>query len=308
MVVILDLDVLLALFAGGVAAAGLVLLVMAVRGMPARPGRRTPRSREELIKAVTTRTGIAIIAGLGALVVTRWVVVAAGIALLVLGWESVAGGAAEERRSMARLEGLASWAESLRDTIAGAVGLEQAIPSSVRAAAPALQPPLRALVDRMHTRVPLPEALRRFADDLDDSSADLIVAALILNARLRGPGLREMLGALATSARTELEMRRRVAAYRASTRRSVQIVVIFSVGFALALTVLNPGYVAPYGTFLGQVVLAAVVGLYALGFFWLRRLAKFQLPQRLLGAAEPVAAEAERPLRGRAAMDAGVGR
>jgi Flp pilus assembly protein TadB len=117
-----------------------------------------------------------------------------------------------------------------------------------------------------------------------------------------------MLGALATSARTELEMRRRVAAYRASTRRSVQIVVTFSVGFALALTVLNPGYVEPYGTFLGQVVLAAVVGLYALGFFWLRRLAKFQVPERLLAAAEPAAAEAERPLRGRAAMDAGVGR
>ena len=130
------------------------------------------------------------------------------------------------------------------------------------------------------------------------------------------PGLRdpvtgrtvsEMLGALATSARTELEMRRRVAAYRASTRRSVQIVVTFSVGFALALTVLNPGYVAPYGTYMRQVVLAAVVGLYALGFFWLRRLAKFQLPQRLLGA-EPAVDETERPLRGRAAMDAGVGR
>ncbi|GAA2718082.1 type II secretion system F family protein [Actinocorallia aurantiaca] len=304
----LDLDVVLALFGGGIAMAGLVLLAMAVRGMPAKPGRRTPRSREELVRAITTRTGIAVIVGVVSLIVTQWVVVAVGMALLVLGWESVAGGAAEERRSMARLEGLASWAESLRDTIAGAVGLEQAIPASVRAAAPALQPPLRALVDRMHTRVPLPEALRRFADDLNDSSADLIVAALILNARLRGPGLREMLGALATSARTELEMRRRVAAYRASTRRSVQIVVTFSVGFALVLTVLNPGYVAPYRSFMGQIVLAAVVGLYALGFFWLRRLARFQLPQRLLGESEPAAAETERPLRGRAAMDAGVGR
>ncbi len=309
MVVILDLDVMLALFTGGIAAAGLVLLAAAVRGLPVRHGRRGPRSRQDLIRAITTKTGIAIIVGVVVLILTRWVVVAGGMALLVLGWESVAGGAAEERRAMARLEGLASWAESLRDTIAGAVGLEQAIPASVRAAAPALQPPLRALVDRMHTRVPLPEALRRFADDIDDSSADLIIAALILNARLRGPGLREMLGALATSARTELEMRRRVAAYRASTRRSVQIVVTFSVGFAVALTLLNPGYVAPYNSLMGQMVLAAVVGLYALGFFWLRRLAKFQLPERLLGAAETASSEpAQQPLRGRAAMDAGVGR
>lgn len=303
----LGMDVIYALFTGGLACAGLCLLFVAVRGTPVKPGKAPRRSREDLLRALGTRTGIAVIAGLGTLVITRWIVVAIGIGLLVLGWDAVAGGAAEERRSMSRLEGLASWAESLRDTIAGAVGLEQAIPSSVRAAAPALQPALRALVDRMHTRVPLPEALRRFADDLDDPSADLIIAALILNARLRGPGLREMLGALANSARTELEMRRRVNAYRAMTRRSVQIVVIFSVGFALALTVFNPSYVAPYSSFFGQVVLTFVVGLYAIGFFWLRRLAKFQAPDRLLGGEE-AAVDAGRPLRGRAAMDAGVGR
>ncbi|ROO90101.1 type II secretion system (T2SS) protein F [Actinocorallia herbida] len=306
---ILGIDVLYALFAGGLACAGLCALVMAVRGTPVKPGQTArKRSREDLLRALGTRTGIAVIAGFAALVLTQWVVVAVGIGLLVLGWDAVAGGAAEERRSMARLEGLANWAESLRDTIAGAVGLEQAIPSSVRAAAPALQPALRALVDRMHTRVPLPEALRRFAEDLDDASADLIIAALMLNARLRGPGLREMLGALAASARTELEMRRRVNAYRAMTRRSVQIVVGFSVGFALLVSVFNPSYVEPYNSFVGQIVLASVVGLYALGFFWLRRLAKFQAPERLLGATDAEPAETGRPLRGRAAMDAGVGR
>ncbi|MCD0453072.1 type II secretion system protein [Actinocorallia sp. API 0066] len=302
-----QLDVVYALFTGGIACAGLCLFVMAIRGFPAKPGRKR-KSRQDLMRALGTRTGIAVIAGLVTLVVTQWIVVAVGIGLLVLGWDAVAGGAAEERKAMARLEALASWAESLRDTIAGAVGLEQAIPSSVRAAAPVLQPPLRALVDRMHTRVPLPEALRRFADDLDDPSADLIIGALLLNARLRGPGLREMLGALAGSARSELEMRRRVNAYRAMTRRSVQIVVVFSVGFALALSVFNPSYVEPYDSALGQLVLAFIVGLYGMGFLWLRRLAKFQEPQRLLGGEDDATADTGKPLRGRAAMDAGVGR
>ena len=72
---------------------------------------------------------------------------------------------------MNRLEGLAIWTESLRDTIAGAVGLEQAIPSSLRVAAPTIRGPLENLVDRLHTRVPMPEALRRFADELNDPSA-----------------------------------------------------------------------------------------------------------------------------------------
>ncbi|GAB3682168.1 type II secretion system F family protein [Actinocorallia lasiicapitis] len=303
-------DVLFALFGGGIAASGLVLLVTAVRGFPVKPGRPTRKqARQDLIRRLTTRTGVAAIVGVLVLILTRWPVAAGGMALLVLGWDSVTGGASEERKAMARLEGLASWAESLRDTIAGAVGLEQAIPSSVRAASPALQPPLRALVDRLHTRVPMPDALRRFADELNDPSADLIISALILNARLRGPGLREMLGALSTSARQELDMRRRVAAYRAQTRRSVQIVVGFSVSVALGLAVFNRGYVEPYNSALGQLVLGFIVALYAGGFFWLRKLAKFQLPERLLGKVEdaPGAVEAPSPLRGRAAMDAGVG-
>src|SRR5262245_8354284 len=272
--------------AGAVSGGGLLLFVVAIRGVRPRTGRPSGRSREELIRTLTTRTALAIIAGVVVLVVTRWPVAGIGAALLVLGWNSIGGGAAEERRSMARLEALAAWTESLRDTIAGAVGLEQAIPSSLRAVAPVLQPHVQSLVDRLHTRVPLADALRRFGDDLDDASADLVVAALILNARLRGPGLRDMLGALSTSARAELDMRRRVEANRRTTRRSVQIVVGVSVGVALLLAVGNRSYVEPYKTFTGQLVMAVVVGLFAIGFLWLRRLARYETPERFLASAD----------------------
>ena len=70
------------------------------------------------------------------------------------------------------------------------------------------------MVDRLRIREPLPDALLAFADDLDDPSADVIFAALILNARLRGPGLRDVLTALAQSAREELDMRRRIESSR----------------------------------------------------------------------------------------------
>jgi Flp pilus assembly protein TadB len=218
------------------------------------------------------------------LAATRWVVAGIGIALLALGWRSL-GGAVAERRAMNRLEGLAVWTESLRDTIAGAVGLEQAIPASLRVAAPTIRGPLENLVDRMHTRVPLPEALRRFADDLNDPSADLIIAALIINARLRGPGLRDLLGALADSVREELDMRRKVGAERRATRRSVQIVVGIAVGLAVGMAIFNHEYVKVYDSPLGQVVLIVVGGLYAIGFFWLRRLANFEAPERLLAGS-----------------------
>jgi Flp pilus assembly protein TadB len=278
---------LLALILGAVAGGGLFLLVIALRGLPPKPKSQGPsRLERELRELIGIRGAIALGAGVIVLIATGWVVAGIGAFFLALGWRGI-GGAAGERRAMARLEGLAMWTESLRDTIAGAVGLEQAIPSSLRAAAPSIQGPLGRMVDRLHTRVALPEALHKFADDLDDSSADMIIAALIINARLRGPGLRELLSALASSVREELDMRRKVNAERRSTRRSVQIVVAVSVGLALIMAIFNRGYVRPYNSPAGQVVLVVVVALYAVAFIWLRRLAKFDAPERLLSLPPP---------------------
>ena len=273
---------LLGILAGAVLGGGVFLLVVAVRGVTARPASARASKLERALRDVAgVRGTVALVLGALTLLATRWVVAGIGVALLALGWRSL-GGAAGERRAIARLEGLASWTESLRDTIAGAVGLEQAIPSSQRAAAPSLQEPLARLVDRLHTRMPMPDALRRFADDLDDPGADLIIAALIINSRLRGPGLRDLLGGLSTSVREELDMRRKINADRRSTRRSVQIVVIVAVAVALLLGVFNHSYVSVYDQPLGQIVLVVVAGFYAAGFFWLRKLARFDAPERLL--------------------------
>ena len=272
---------LAAVLAGAFCGAGLFLLVVAVRGLPARPGRGAPLARQRLHELFGLRGAAALAAGAVTLVATRWLVAAVGVALLVFAWRGLSG-AAGERRALARLDALATWTESLRDTIAGAVGLEQAIPASLRVAAPVIKEPLAQLVERLHIRVPMPEALMRFADDLDDPGADLIIAALVLNARLRGPGLRDLLGSLSGSVREELDMRRKVTAERRSIRRSVQIVVGVSVGMALALTVLDHRFLTPYDGVYGQAVLAVVVGTYAVGILWLRRLARFETPQRLL--------------------------
>ncbi|MFJ3983664.1 type II secretion system F family protein [Streptomyces fungicidicus] len=277
--------VLYALASGVAVGGGLALLAVAVRGLPPKPAHEKQKASEranELIRFAGRRGSLAALVGLAVLLLTRWVVAGAAAAVLVFFWDRLFGGASEERAAMKRVEALASWTESLRDTIAGAVGLEQAIPASARAAAPVLRPHLDALVDRLRSRTPLPEALQQLADEIDDASADIIVAALILNARLRGPGLRQVLGALAKSAREEVDMRQRVMAQRASTRRSVQIVVAVSIAFVLGLSVFNRDFVEPYGTAVGQLVLACVCGLFALGFWWLRKLSTIETPERFL--------------------------
>ncbi len=270
---------------GALVGLGIFLLVLFFVGT--EPGTResTP-DRFSLssvdLRRTTVQVALALVAFLLVLAVTRWVVLAVAMALLVGFWKRIFGGVAEERRAIERLEGLAGWTEALRDTIAGAVGLEQAIPATAVNAAPVIRPALNLLVDRLRVREPLPNALMKFADDLDDPSADLIIAALILNARLRGPGLREVLSALSESAREELDLRRRVEGARRSTRRSVQIVVGVTLFVSGGLVLLNQTYLHPYGTTLGQIILLIVVLLYAAGVFWLRRLAGVDVPERFL--------------------------
>ncbi len=302
---ILSVPGLLAITAGALTGVGVFVLVVALRGLPPQPpGGAAGQWQRRLSELTGAHGAIALAAGTIVLISTGWLVAAAGVVALVLGWRGL-GGAAQERKASARLEGLATWTESLRDTIAGAVGLEQAIPASLRIASPTLAEPLARLIDRLHTRVPMPDALRRFADDLDDPSSDLIIAALIINAKLRGPGLRDLLGALSASVREELDMRRKVTAQRRSTRRSVQIVVGVSVSLALVLAVTNRGYVRYYNGIIGELVLAVVVALYAASFLWLRRLAKYDAPERLLAtwSSGQVAASQK---NGRSAVPGGV--
>ncbi|GAA2031294.1 type II secretion system protein [Pseudokineococcus marinus] len=280
-------SLLLALLGGALAGGGLLLLVRALTPVerPAPGTSSLAATRRRLVALAGRRVPVAVVAGLVVLAVTRWPVAAVAAAGLGLLSGSLFGGAREERRQMERLEGLAAWTESLRDTIAGAVGLEQAIPATAYAASASIAAPLRTLADRLAIRTPLPQALLRFGDELDDATADLVVAALVLNARLRGPGLRVVLSSLAGSVREEIDARRRVEADRRSTRRSVLIIMLVTIAFTGGLAVFNRDYVEPYSSALGQLVLAVVVALFVAGFWWMRRLSSHVVPARLLTGA-----------------------
>lgn len=282
----MTIDQLLIVVLGAVIGGGIALLIYSRQVVVVDPNQPVePSSLLPKLMTLGARLPLALGAALVILLLTRWVVLGAATGLLVFFAPTLFGGSRSERVGIARLEGLAAWTESLRDTIAGAVGLEQAIPATATAAAPSIREQLLNLSDRLRVRTPLSTALQQFADDLDDSSADLIVAALMLNSQLRGPGLRDVLTSLAGSARDELEMRRRVNAGRASTRRSVQIVMGITVLFVLGLTLFNRSYVEPYSGTVGQVVLFLILSCFAAGFAWMRRLSAFEVPERFLFSA-----------------------
>jgi tight adherence protein B len=271
-------NVLYGALVGLMFASGVLLVVAGLRGHRIRRQSRRGRFSVADRRRVFTAVGVAVGVGF----ITRWPVVAVGAGVAIWVWPKMFGGSRVGAHELERLEALAIWTESLRDTIAGAISLEQAIPASLDAAPPLLREPLGHLVGMLRTRVPLPEALTRFADDLDDAAADLVVAALILNARLRGPGLEATLSELATHAREELEHRQLVEAGRKSLHRSARVIVGVTVAFAAALAVFSRQYVEPYSTPAGQVVLAGVIAIFGVALMRLRKLAEYKTPARFL--------------------------
>ena len=247
-------------------------------------GWRMPSPNRGARPVAWPRVWLATATAVAVLLLTRWIAVSVALGLLAGYWSTLFGGTRSARAAMVRLEALAAWTESLRDLVATGAALPEALTASVPASGPALAVPLAGLSDRLRSREPLESALHAFAADLDDVSADLVVAALVLNSRAQGRQLHAVLSALAQSARQELAMRRAVEAERRSTRRGVRIVLIVTVTMALGLDLLNPGYVAPYRSATGQLMLTVVVAVFGCGFVWLQRLSRIPVAARFLDA------------------------
>lgn len=269
---------------GAAFAGGVILAVAAWRGwfpppIPARLRSRATSARGRMWKAFAAVLVVA--------VVTRWPVAAVSAGALVWLWPQLVGSARDGRAQLARLEAVATWSESLRETMAAAIGLEQAIIASVDAAPSAIAPQLERLAGRLRSHVPVPQALASFAEEFDDASVDLIVAALIMNSRLRGSGLVGTLSALAVTAREELDMRTRVEESRKNLRRDARTIIVVTLAFAGGLMLLSREYLAPYGTVTGQLMLGLVVAMFIAGFWWIRSASRVEMvPRFLVGPSE----------------------
>lgn len=268
--------------AGCMAGAGLCGLWWVRQGTPGFPHRAlrlvdrrsgavgtSGRTPERLAVALLPVAIPALVAGL----VTRWPV-AAILAGAAGGFVPRLFGATASIAAASRTEAIATWSEMLRDSLASASGLGQAIAVSAPISPSAIRAEVSVLAARVDAGVPLGVALRQFSDQVNDPGADLVVAALILATEQRAQKLGDLLGALAASAREEVSVRLRVEAGRSQVRTSVRVVAGFSLGFAAFLLVVARGYLAPYGTAGGQAVLALVGTVYACGLALLLAMAK----------------------------------
>lgn len=193
---------------------------------------------------------------------------------------------AEDQRIL--VEAIASWTESLRDTISAASGLEQAIIATENHCPRAIAEPVQRMVASLRYGT-FEDALRRFADDVAHPTCDFVVAALITASAHHSRDLAQLLGHLAECSRSECELYLRIWVSRARTRTSVRIISGTIASFALGLFVFNIGYLRPFLTTEGFIIFLFVGVCFGSSLTWMNRIARVETPARLLASRNGVA-------------------
>ncbi len=273
-----------ALALGAAGAAGLVLVVLGVRPVPVTAaGTGGPRRALLALRDRGSRVAVAALVALVVGVLTRWPAGGIVAGLVVWGVPYLFTGSRRAAHAIVRIEAVEDWLRRLADVLVVGVGLGQAVVVTSRSAPEPVRPQVTTLASRVAASWPLEDALRAFAADIDDASADLAVAALLLAQRRRGPGLAAALVAIADALGEEVAMRRGVEADRArprTTARAVTVITLAVVGIGL----LTGGYLAPYATPLGQLVLLAIAVLFAVSLGWMHAMTLSAPRPRLLAA------------------------
>jgi tight adherence protein B len=278
--------------AGMLVIGGLVMLVAGLRRVPTAPsGPRTTAGRTAGSSALSARArqvsrrtrlllAFGVLFGVIVAVTTGWILAIVLLPLAVAGLPILL--APTPQTEILRLEALEEWTRSLAGVLTAGAGLEQALIVTLRSTPAPIESEVSTLVGRLHARWPTEEALRAFADDLDDATGDLIAAKLALAARRRGPGLASVLESLAESVAADVQARRAVEADRDKPRATVRWITVITVA-ALALLALNTTYITPYGSPLGQLLLAVLLGIDVACLTWMRAMTRVRPAPRFIG-------------------------
>lgn len=260
--------------AGALIVAGIIGVIVGLRPT-AVPERRAPSLRMRRLQNLDRTTRILLLGGLAggivAWLVTGWVLAIAVLPVAAVGLPMLlSSGSAASR--IERLEAMEEWTRSLSGVLTVGVGLEQALVATLRSTPAPIAPEVTRLVARLRARWVTEDALRAFADELDDSTGDLIAANLILGARRRGAGLSSVLEGLAESVAADVRARRQVEADRAKPRATARWVTLISAG-VLVILALSGTYVEPYRSPLGEVILTTLLTAYVATLVWMKRMA-----------------------------------
>ena len=274
------MGVIAAIAAGVALSFGALMIITAL--MPARAEAEPVVRMRMDVRRLGSRALVAVMVAVVVLAATRWVLPA--LVCGAMGWWVTGLIADRDRRGpgeLERVEALATWTEQLRDVLMAGDQPIGAIQATVATCPEPVRPQVRALASRLG-RQPEQVVLRQFADDLDDPTADLIAAGLLV-ALTKGGRAERVLSSLAQQARLQAERRKLLEAEREPARREVWWVTgLMTAQLVGGLVFARSSYLAPYRTLGGQVVLCVFLGAFLALIVYVQRLSRFTRPARFL--------------------------
>jgi Flp pilus assembly protein TadB len=261
--------------AGALVVAGVIGVLVGFRRAPLDEAVRGRSSYLTRLRSMSRRTRLLLLVGFG-IGAIAWTITGWPLAVLIAPTATVGLPgllrAPPAAVRIERLEAMEEWTRALSGVLTVGVGLEQALVATLRSTPAPIAAEVGRLVARLRARWTTEDALRAFADELDDATGDLVAANLILGARRRGAGLASVLEGLAESVSADVRARRQVEADRAKPRATARWVTLISAS-VIVLLAMSGTYVEPYRSPLGQLVLVALLAAYVATLVWMRHMA-----------------------------------
>lgn len=271
-----------------VALIGIVLLIAGLipadRSNPDKVPSRRSLQLQTLRSKFTRRQRYAVVAGLvGGVVVwllSGWVIALIAVPAAVIGVPFLTSGG-NEKATIDKLEGLQNWIRALAGLITAGSPLESAIGRSASSAADSVKEQVADLAARLNARWPTDDALMRFAHELADPTADMMIAHLRLAAKERGPGLATALEDIAQDVFDEVKARRQIEADRAKPRQNIRFITYITFGILLLIPFAGQ-FFAAYSSPIGQLILAVLIAALVAVLIWLKQMTTGKPTPRIL--------------------------
>lgn len=261
---------------------GVLVIVAGSRGMLPTLSNQDERYGFGLIPI---RLLIAVVLSFVVYLFTSWP--AAGIWGFIVGFLAVSPWIAAQRRraEIDRTESIATWVESLRDTMAASAGLEEALRQSGVVAPSPIRREVRSMVARLQHQS-VQQALRRFAGDMRHPLADQVVASILLASSRSAGSLRPILELTSAAARDSGAMLREVESARTSSFQQARLAIAISLGLMFFMVAQNREFLEPFDTIVGQIVLFIILGAFFGSATMLYRMSRPQRPERVFEGIE----------------------
>ena len=250
----------------------------------AAPKQRLGRVREMLIEAgvhdvsagafVLFSVASALIAGTLMQLILGWPLVSALSAALGLILPYVYVSQRAERRRAVVQGALVDAITHLRDGIRTGLSVQEALVGVARSGPEALRNEFTALA-RETRLIGFEPALTATRDRLADPVFDVVGATLMLNDRLGGRNVSQVLDHLADATRAQQRIQEELRAYQSRNVLSARIVALVPAAVLIAIRQINPEYLSIFDDLTGQLILGGCVISVAIGYvgmLWMTRL------------------------------------